>query len=208
MKVYQYRDLTTAELRKNGIYPPDYNYMAKRDGLYSFAKEQSDGKIARMMYWVSCRETFNSRWLGNQAENMLLFTCRSNEVIPIWGCLIAAEQKLGLTDRTTIAMLDVDEPRAIVVEPCLWWKRNGLRKQFFSSLLRVARFFEGDLYKTIFNEKVEANYFTSTRQATQRFLDGYTITSGNLSFSGEIGWYERFKGGINVNHMILDSATK
>lgn len=207
MTQYNYKELGYEEQIKNKV-AWSYSYLGTQ-GQYSFA-ERRGNDVFRSMNWITCRESFcniwSSTWKNSIIGSNVLYLIAPSEVIPLLGALTATEQRLNLKGRSTIHTLyseNKNPPSAIYIEPFSWWKKNDLRKQFFSMLIRAGRCFDGDLESTLFNTNIHNNYFHETKRATQKFLDGHTSFdySSTAILNGTFGWATNFRFDANLSRM-------
>jgi hypothetical protein len=152
---------------------------------------QTDGCFARVLNdvednltvnaWGYCREGFHQ----NSNIDYFLMWHAAKKGPDIEAFIHAVERRLKHSHMSEIGPTNFN--RVCWVKPAEFWKRNAMRRSFFTILLRCAMHY--DLSKDNFDKALfSLDYTTSSRQATKRFLEGYTWYKGSST-----GWCNQFR---------------
>lgn len=152
------------------------------------------------MYVETCRDRFQAR---SEYESFVdFYFChrpgRSDDVIEFMK-MVELVAKVEEEDALVISKTDLDN--VVHVRMSKWWKQR-VRRSLLTAFLRCSDAFKErsgpSFVKTIFSR----TYTEETREAIERFLDGYTLVkySRKKEFSG---WWELFKVGGNSKKILV-----
>ncbi len=106
----------------------------------------------------------------------------------------AVERKIGI--RNTIIVRPTNNPQLLCIGATSWWLKSKIRQEFLTVLLRCYAYYKGNNgtvldKKDIPMEKVlfSYNYFNESKDATRRFLNGFTLLKKGFKCDG---WYRNF----------------
>ncbi len=137
--------------------------FAKRPRIGEFSTDGSE------LDWTYCREYFSQKF--NERSIGIFFSCEKDDRENISNFILKTEDVLNIS-------LDVPKSKfyhtnldfAFWIEPSFFWKCCPMRRSFFTVLLRAGLHYNGFNYEDcLFSKKL-----ISTKNATQRFLFGFT----------------------------------
>jgi hypothetical protein len=159
-------------------------------GHLAYAERQGADGVHRTSEWYFCRESFHIHFNDHnkRPKQFLLFVDDNGEAVERF--IKKAEKRLHVDVPTEI--LGFKNCRNVVcVRFSPWWKQNEARWQLFTILLRCGLDYHGHFNNALWNSA--DGYTEQTREAVERFFDGYThfTTDGMTGGEGWVYWFSK-----------------
>lgn len=181
--------------KKNKIidYTKLHFYSPSSSGLfYTYANN-------RPMLYFSCRESFSRRFLA-RSKQFGFFVKNLTNIKSVLSALEWAESELKLNkvSRNKFEIAKASCGYMLIVTPSSWWKRNLLRRQVLTAIMRAGL----SEYEHPADRMKNSTYFCSEtlQKALNKFLSGYTRTNLKLDFLQ--GWKHHFNKEENLKHLL------
>ena len=199
------KDVFPENQSKVHIKIPLYGLYGGGKGAFSTSPKRNlrfaNGELteARLDSWYSCREQFSSVFRTGTPYIFVRLgssQSKSSQVARILRFVQLTEKKLKLEEFSTF--VDTDKAETVAIKVPKWWRTNGLRRQFYTALIRAGQKYTTDFERALFSVR----YFSRTRKAVQKFLDGHTCLKKGLSIGGINGWERTFYRDSNLDKLI------
>ncbi len=128
--------------------------------------------------WVFCRDRFNTQTNLNE----ILYCHPAHVGKNVAEFVHLFEKKMNHKKFTTFSPTNWN--RATYIKTSKFWQKP-VRKSLFTALLRAGLKYSGDFEKALYS----IDYLRQTKNAVQRFIDGYTWYVGKRPTEG---WYNQF----------------
>jgi len=184
-------------------------YYTSPIGSFALAKKHQNG-FQRKGYWLDCREDFDRAW--RQSKSTIFFfkdddeqnKRRHGKSARVAAFINEVETRLKVRPRTQFFAFK-NTRNVTGIQFSNWWKENHARRQLFTILLRCGINFTGKNFQNaLFSDEEE--YMKGTREAVERFFEGYTHCRRRLCDWN--GWFNFFENGRNLNHLQKFSTKK
>ncbi len=130
--------------------------------------------------WFGCREQFHRAIMKRQKRDFI-YSYSKEYHDRIKNFIGEFERRLGLP-KTRI--IPTNSPYCLYVETGEFWEQQPIRHSLFTALIRAATKYDGSNFDSALYSRY---YLSDTKEAVERFLDGYTWYVGN---SGQ--WHSTF----------------
>jgi hypothetical protein len=151
---------------------------------------------AQLRYTYGCREEFAK--YGFHA-NSKYFYYKSQNIQSIMEFMATIERKLNLAEKDRITFQLTDDQSLIKIFVSSWWKNGAVRRQFLTAVIKSAAISKTKInLRNMFKQSAYFGYNNFIKEATERFLSGYTKV--NKGYSG--GWVNTFYR--EGKHLILE----
>lgn len=143
--------------------------------------------------WFFCRERFHSRLNFDKVEYFLVYY-KYKDITILEKFISEIEDKLKLKAKDRLVFVPFEE-NTILFKVSNWWKKNNLRIQILSIIVRAALVYAGKSYsfEGIVNSE---KYLHQTQKAFRKFLSGKTRYLGKVDKVD--GWYSHFRKNKNL----------
>ena len=162
-----YRRRIVPDVRADDTYPMDL-YAIKKDEEGGFCV-RAGTKKNQWYIWEHCRDAVHHEY--HHAD---FFYCAGNEenAANTIAFVRRIERKLKLKENRKAAFRSTDHPGIIHVSLSKWWSTD-LRRSVFTALLRAGKNYNQnkDNWRATL---MKSWYFSTTKDAINRFLEGYT----------------------------------
>ncbi len=141
--------------------------------------------MGKSITWHTCREQFHANLITSRQKGFFYVTDPDHQS-DVAHFMYHIENTLKLENKSWFKYTERGD--AVWVEAENWWHQNPMRLQFFTICLRAAlgwKRHRADLRNQLFSY----HYASSTRDAVERFFNGYTWYTGSV-----VGWHRQFAG--------------
>lgn len=138
----------------------------------------------RVSRFYRCREGFHRSY---RKGSEIAFSCSANQLKSLVKLVVDVEKKLNVQPKTRFWKSNI--AGVVIIQPSKWWEPS-LRIQFFTIMLRAGINRANHGREKLIDRLCTHRYFRETRDAVERFLDGFTF--GKLESNYGTGWHSTF----------------
>lgn len=152
------------------------------------------------VYWYTCRDQFHAA--TEKRHEGFFFSCQAGTKKNVIEFMKRVEQSANVTQENSLQIQETDQKDVLWIVLNDWWNYR-VRRSLLTAFLRAGQDFKEDTGKG-FTDAINASpYFSTTKPAVERFLEGATslkIKKGHFS-----GWQDKFynKNAEQVKAMLV-----